>query len=148
MREYKRITKEKATSENTKPCYDNNGNIIMSKELFELFIEEHNQLRQIENLIENGTLIELPCKVGDTVYEIYKNCSKCSHFKETGWEYDCWCDFDGEEYKNMFEFDGDNDCIYIIEEIKFDYPHIQHFGKTVFLTKSEAEAKLKELQNK
>lgn len=27
----------------------------------------------MENAIENGTLIELPCKVGDTVYEVFKN---------------------------------------------------------------------------
>ena len=48
----------------------------------------YNRLAELEDKIENGTLIELPCKVGDTVYEIYKNCSKCSHFKEAGWEYD------------------------------------------------------------
>lgn len=58
MKEYKRITKVKSTSENSKPCYDNNGNIIMNKEVFDLLIEEHNQLFELEDKIENGTLIE------------------------------------------------------------------------------------------
>ena len=104
------------------------------------------RLAELEDKIENGTLVELPCKVGDTVYEICKDCSNCSHFKETGWEYDCWCDFDDEEHKTMFEVDGDNDCIYRIDEIKFEYNSIAKFGKSVFLTKPEAEARLKELK--
>ena len=104
------------------------------------------RLAELEDKIENGTLIELPCKVGTTVYQIYKDCSNCLHFKETGWEYDCWCDFDSEESKTMFEFDGDNDCVYIIEETEFTYNHIKDFGKDLFLTKAEAEAKLKELK--
>lgn len=102
------------------------------------------RLAELEDKIENGTLIELPCKVGDTIYQIYKDCSKCSHFKETGWEYDCWCD--AEESKTMFEFDGDNGCVYIIKETEFTYNHIKDFGKDLFLTKPEAEAKLKELK--
>lgn len=29
-----------------------------------------NRLAELEDKIENGTLVELPCKVGDTAYEI------------------------------------------------------------------------------
>lgn len=103
--------------------------------------------RLTEDKIENGTLIELPCKIGTIVYQIYKDCLNCSHIKETGWEYDCWCDLDSEESKKMFEVDGDNDCVYIIGEMEFIYNHIKDFGKDIFLTKAEAEAKLKELKN-
>ena len=30
------------------------------------------RLAELEDKINNGTLIELPCKVGDTVYEVFK----------------------------------------------------------------------------
>lgn len=106
-----------------------------------------NRLAELEDKIENGTLVELPCKVGTTIYQIYKDCSNCSHFKETGWEYDCWCDFDSEESKTMFEFDGDTDCVYIVKQTEFTYNHINGFGKDRFLTKAEAEKKLEELKN-
>jgi hypothetical protein len=67
---------------------------------------------------DKSKYIELPCKVGDTVYEvgtdlkIYQN-----------------------EIKNI---------IYDTNGIAFDERAI---NETVFLTKSEAEQKLKELQN-
>ena len=31
------------------------------------------RLYKLENSIENGTLVFLPCKVGDTIYEVFKN---------------------------------------------------------------------------
>lgn len=31
------------------------------------------RLAELEDKIENGTLIELPCKVGDTVYDLWKD---------------------------------------------------------------------------
>lgn len=33
----------------------------------------YNRLCELENAIENGTLVFLPCKVGDTIYEVFKN---------------------------------------------------------------------------
>lgn len=98
-------------------------------------------------VLKPDTIVELPCKVGTTIYQIYKDCSNCSHFKETGWEYDCWCDFDSEESKTMFEFDEDTDCVYIVKQTEFTYNHINGFGKDRFLTKVEAEKKLEELKN-
>lgn len=41
------------------------------QELKEKFKEACNKLAELEDKFENGTLIELPCKVGDTVYYIY-----------------------------------------------------------------------------
>lgn len=104
------------------------------------------RLAELEDKIMDGTLIELPCKIGDTIYQIYKDCSNCPHFKENDWEYDCWCGFDDEESKTIFEFDCDKDCIYTIEETEFTYNHIKDFGKDLFLTKAEAEAKLEKLK--
>jgi hypothetical protein len=31
------------------------------------------RLAELEDKIENGTLVELTCKVGDTIYEVFKN---------------------------------------------------------------------------
>lgn len=31
------------------------------------------RLAELEDKIEDGTLVELPCKVGDTIYEVLKN---------------------------------------------------------------------------
>uniref|UniRef100_UPI004027A9BA hypothetical protein n=1 Tax=Eubacterium sp. TaxID=142586 RepID=UPI004027A9BA len=41
------------------------------QELMEKFKEACNRLAKLEDKLENGTLIELPCKVGDTVYIIF-----------------------------------------------------------------------------
>lgn len=40
---------------------------------YDRFVETYNRLAELEDKIENGTLVELPCKVGDTVYEVFKN---------------------------------------------------------------------------
>lgn len=41
------------------------------QELMEKFKEACNRLAELEDKLENGMLIELPCKAGDTVYVIY-----------------------------------------------------------------------------
>ena len=80
---------------------------------------------------DKSRYIELPCKVGDTVYEptrrginIYKITK--IHISQNGktFEWECIDGF----YTNVYGFD--------------DYK----IGDTVFLTKEEAEAKLKELK--
>ena len=57
MSNYKRLTKEKWTNENCKPVYDKNGDIVMDRELFDLLMTEHNRLAELEDKIEQGTLI-------------------------------------------------------------------------------------------
>ena len=87
----------------------------------------HNVLQKLaeyEDLEEQGRLIKLPCKVGDTVYVIVgKNISVQKIQRAT---------IDSEM---KIEF-----CTKRRGFALFD------IGKTVFLTKSEAEAKLKELR--
>ena len=36
--------------------------------------EAIDRLAELEDKIEHGTLIELPCKVGDTAYKVYGKC--------------------------------------------------------------------------
>lgn len=70
------------------------------------------KLKDYEDLEEQGRLIKLPCKVGDTVYLIKNS-------------------------ETIVERKADMMFIGVLWE---------EFGKEWFLTKSEAEAKLKELR--
>ena len=82
-----------------------------------LLYEWLEKLKEYVELEEQGLLLRLPCKVGDKVY--------------------CFCStFDFEEAKVNCE---------IIEE-EFELAMLEDFGKTVFLTKEEAEQKLAEMK--
>lgn len=99
------------------------------------------KLKEYESLEEQGRLIKLPCKVGDTVYCIFNRYTKCTFNNEEfdecscqGCEYDC--DSKKENYvQEMWAYSLD----WIVTNLK-------NFSKSVFRTKSEAEAKLKELR--
>lgn len=86
------------------------------------------QLKEYKDLEEQGKLMKLPCAVGDTVYYLDRFCS--------GTSLDCPrrpcepC-----EYYKLEIYEG-----------KFKLNDINDFGKTVFLTREEAEAALKELE--
>lgn len=85
-------------------------------------------LKKYEDLEEQGRLIKLPCKVGDIVY-----------IAETVLV---------EAMCIRIQLDGDRNGIWINAK---EYPcdrriSFKAFGKTVFLTKSEAEERLKELR--
>ena len=90
---------------------------------------------------EQGRLVKLPCKVGDTVYCIFSRYTKCTFNNEEFDEYSCQgceyeCDSKKENYvQGMIAYSLD----WIVTNLK-------KFGKTAFLTKSESEAKLKELR--
>jgi hypothetical protein len=73
----------------------------------------------------DGRLVVLPCKVGTRVWVIGQNCDLCRDmYAEEP------CLFGSCEYKEVFES-------------VFGYGMIDNFGKTVFLTRAEAEAALK-----
>ena len=88
------------------------------------------RLAEYEDLEEQGLLLRLPCKVGDTVYSI-ANDGKIYPVKAT---------------REVRIVDG---VLHIICEIcKYsDLVSYDDIGKTVFLTKSEAEQKLKEMES-
>ena len=88
--------------------------------------------RGAENLCElyadKSRFVELPCKVGDVVY------------------------IANEWYKRTFSFNIVEICIYeeeiiIVDDSENEY-HPEYFGKTVFLTREEAEAALAERMKK
>lgn len=121
------------------------------------------KLAAYEDAEEQGLLQWLPCGIGTTVYELENNtdaCSECNDF-EKGY---CHCD-DYCGNKNVHDEEGD---IYVFNPQYADRPLCEKhfyeiteytmdsvdeifnqrnaFGKTVFLTREEAEAKLKEVE--
>ena len=102
------------------------------------------KLKYYEDAEEQGLLLRLPCKVGDTVYCMFSRYTKCTINNKEFDEYDCQrcqqdeCDSKREKYiQDMRAYSLD----WIVTNLK-------NFGKTVFLTESEAEAKLKEMEEK
>lgn len=87
------------------------------------------KLADYEDAEEQGLLLRLPCKVGDTV-----------------WNYSY---FGLMKYKVMHLGFNKNGDLYFDCECGVAYAircYIEDFSKTVFLTKAEAEAKLKEME--
>lgn len=91
----------------------------------------YRKLKEYEDLEEQGRLIKLPCKVGDTVYGISMGKLISLIVNEISIFY-----MKSERVINVKCQNNDEFRNYVERE----------FGKTVFLTKSEAEAKLKELR--
>lgn len=88
-----------------------------------------NKLKHYEDLEEQGLLLKLPCKIGDMVYSITRNFIS---------EY-MICSI--EKYNEGFFFNwGCEKGIYINVRGFTEYD----IGKTVFLTKEEAEQALEE----
>lgn len=101
------------------PCGEN------SYDYKNLLIEK---LGKYEDLEEQGRLVKLPCKFGTEVYNI------------TWWD----------DVQEKVVVKGKTYCRTVrkhkVTKSIFSYFDILEFGKTVFLTKSEAEAKLEELR--
>ena len=93
------------------------------------------ELKEYRDLEEQGLLLKLPCKIGDTVYQLinshiyeYKVIGICFDIFQNKWMYEVAYQIGLEWFKTMCDFDA--------------------FGKskTVFLTKEEAEKALKRLE--
>ena len=102
MKDYERITQKQGEPK------------IVSKRVYY-------RLRELEDKIENGTLVELPCKVGDNAVAII----------------DTLC------YPNAIYNVKLKDLAYIVEDENGDVT-FQHITR-IFGTKAEAEKKLEEL---
>ena len=103
-----------------------------------------NRLAELEDKIENGTLIELPCKVGDWLYYIHENIIHKAKVEEI--RFNVYKHGIKNEFTDIYAYDFKNK-----REISFDYEHgystvwenNEHYFFDTFLTKAEAEAKLK-----
>lgn len=85
------------------------------------------RLKYYEDLEEQGLLLKLPCKVGDKVWIIDGQCLS---------DDECW-ELNGCENCNLYEA--------YVTEVTFNVDFYDWMGKTVFLTKEEAEKALAEI---
>lgn len=88
------------------------------------------RLKEYEDLEEQGLLLKLPCKVGSIVYKIKKDLNSMK--RET-------IEHNGHYYHR-------NINVYFITQVTFEIEDINSLGKTVFLTKAEAEKALEEME--
>lgn len=97
--------------------------------------EKWNEYMELE---DQGLLVRLPCKVGTKVYAISSffdciyNYEHCKDTQEWKCEEDIHC-----EYEKRLHY---------VKEIKFCLTLKSAIGKTVFLTREEAEKKLEEMK--
>ena len=105
----------------------------------------YKHLAEYEDLEEQGLLLKLPCKVGDTYWELEKmfwvnehKCKGCKFYFET--LEDSFCDCDNDFPK----------CTQILEKkfssIKEIVMNMDEINKTIFLTKEAAKKTLKEME--
>ena len=96
----------------------------------------YRKLKDYEDLEEQGRLIKLPCKVGDTIYAVgVLGCETVEQYKVIKVDYHSNLATDRSEFY-IVAFSTSNPKA----DIGF---YDKEFGKNVFLTKSEAEAKSK-----
>lgn len=107
------------------------------KEGNELLKSALDKLADYEDLEEQSRLLKLPCKVGDKIFLDFAGFGKdIDEFTVKDFHLDCFkdgeailfCDYESNDRTLSGQID------------------VMEFGKTVFLAKSEAEAKLKELR--
>lgn len=97
----------------------------------------YRKLKDYEDAEEQGLLLKLPCKVGDTLYRVNKGAKEPVIMMRVLQLYIKQLHKDRTAIKIITINDDDmGENCYFLENI----------GKTVFLTESEAEAKLKEME--
>lgn len=97
------------------------------------------KLATYEDLEEQGLLVRLPAAIGTNAYVV-------------GSFLDCIYDYEHCEATRKWKCGKDIQCEYekkkyYVKEIEFDLTLKDAIGKTVFLTREEAEKKLEEMKN-
>lgn len=118
-------------------CKRKSENIKLKAEpqVFVEIAEKLEELKTYKDLEEQGLLLRLPCKVGDSLYQPirnvineYKVIGICYDIEKNKWLFEVAYQLGLEWYKTVCEFKA--------------------IGKTVFLTKEEAEQELERIKNK
>lgn len=78
--------------------------------------------------------VELPCKIGDTVYKVHDKCDGHN------------CPYNGYYGQWRCHYEGKQRCEPFISTEQFCYNHIPLINKTVFIPKEAAEARLQEIK--
>ena len=96
------------------------------------FAKQFKSVDKCPDFADKDLYIKLPCKVGTKVYAIATPCGGCEHYNLSLEQSLKIC-------RNCEKRE--------IAECTFDNELIDEFGKTVFLTREDAEKKLEELNN-
>lgn len=127
MNDYKRLTKKDW------------ANMNLEKEYGDLHV--YKRLAELENKIENGLLIELPCKIGDTIYvvpsEVNFRLNKLFHGGELNYAY--------EQPVSSISVYPDDIVIHTCDDVEM--VSMKMYGERWFLTEEEAKKRLEELEN-
>lgn len=126
---------------------DIKANFIKCAEEYEQLAEWLEELKSYKDLEEQGLIVRLPCKVGDTVWVVT---SPINVF-----DYD---EYDGDAEYEVYESflssvsyyaSGEQFRIYAKVTNSFIAAYFREcdFGESIFLTREDAERKLKELEN-
>ena len=118
MKDYKRLTNEELND------FLSRVFVQLEPKLAQQMMAVANELLHYRNKIENGTLVELPCKIGDTFWYI----SIVGYIEE-------------DKIADISLRDG-----VCLGERLVTKIYLRDLGKSWFLTKPEAEAKLRELK--
>ena len=96
------------------------------------------KLAEYEDLDERGLLLRLPVAEGSIVYVV-------EYTFECKLDYKCPLSFDA--YKCEEEIHCEHECkVYHVRDAKFNHMMLDRIGKTVFLTKEEAEQALEKMK--
>ena len=90
----------------------------------------YDRIRELAEADKDGRVVVLPCKVGDTVWRIVRDGEP--HITR-------------DEVRDMYFADDMTPCVELVgERVTFT----EKFGKTVFLSREEAEKALREMEGK
>lgn len=161
-----RLTERTADGILVKEDYEKESGIVILKTLYSCYGEKPNphytnceegycaieKLADYEDAEEQGGLIKVPCKVGDTVYLIDRDENNKFKVYEGKWK---WVALVQTSKDGSFNFRGEisydiYDCFHddgrTMKHRMYVGQERTEIGKVVFFTKSKAEAKLKELR--
>lgn len=103
----------------------------------EYWLEVYFKLKDIEDAEEQGLLLRLPCKVGDEIFLDFAGFGKdIDEFTVKDFHLDCF-----EDGETILFCDYESNDSTLSGQID-----VMEFGKSVFLTREEAEAKLAEME--
>lgn len=94
------------------------------------------RLGELEDRIEQGKLLELPCAVGDTIWEVWAGGSDITEIQRGVRAIKV-------DFIYINQYDTTIHCI--SEEMTAHIP-LSDFGKTIFLDRATAEAKVREMK--
>ena len=111
------------------------------EDALDMYYEKLNKLAEYEKLEEEGKMLKMPCKIGDTIYTVNNS------LQQKPFEYE----IELAGYSSHISEEGFKSGFYFAARQKNDTQIIHEFedkdiDKTVFLSKKDAEKKLSEIK--